>query len=263
MQRATITLTFGEQSENHKGMQILGGGLAQRGFSRIDLENIKDGFKDSQEGTYVCELVDLNLAYDNKSCEDACVLIIRKGVNYILKDIDKNTDDLFKEQLGLEWDTKAFMFGRVVNKKARHNLCYSKDSQEPDYENKKGRIISYDDIPLTKYIRESFPKILGEEAKELEGEGNLYYDPNKCGIGFHGDSERKKVIAVRLGNTLPLDYQWYHNGVPVGKRVALSLEHGDIYIMSEKATGYDWKKRKIPTLRHAAGAQSFRTIKKK
>lgn len=33
--------------------------------------------------------------------------------------------------------------------------------------------------------------------------------------------------------------------------------------MSEKATGYDWKLKKIPTLRHAAGAEKYLTIKKK
>jgi len=31
------------------------------------------------------------------------------------------------------------------------------------------------------------------------------------------------------------------------------LEDGDMYIMSEKASGFDWKKRSIYTLRHAAG----------
>lgn len=36
-----------------------------------------------------------------------------------------------------------------------------------------------------------------------------------------------------------------------------------MYIMSEKAVGYDWKKRKIPTLRHAAGADKYLIIKEK
>jgi len=33
----------------------------------------------------------------------------------------------------------------------------------------------------------------------------------------------------------------------------INFNHGDIYIMSDKAVGNDWKKRKIHTLRHAAG----------
>ena len=40
----------------------------------------------------------------------------------------------------------------------------------------------------------------------------------------------------------------------------ITLNHGDIYIMSEKSVGNDWKRRKIPTLRHAAGFASVLKI---
>ncbi len=33
---------------------------------------------------------------------------------------------------------KAFMRGRVVNKKARWNNCYADFDQQPDYENRRG-----------------------------------------------------------------------------------------------------------------------------
>ena len=38
-------------------------------------------------------------------------------------------------------------------------------------------------------------------------------------------------------------YQWYANGKRIGDRIKLKLNNGDCYIMSEKATGFDWKKR--------------------
>jgi hypothetical protein len=41
----------------------------------------------------------------------------------------------------------------------------------------------------------------------------------------------------------------------------LTLQAGDLYIMSDKATGNDWKKSSILTLRHAAGAAKYTTIK--
>jgi hypothetical protein len=110
---------------------------------------------------------------------------------------------------------------------------------------------------LLSKIRNFLPDFLGEKAKDLMVEGNYYYDVDKCGIGFHGDSERKKVIAIRLGKSIPLHFQWALNGKPIGERIELTLNHGDMYVMSEKATGYDWKTRKIPTLRHAAGAAKF------
>ncbi|SPN79689.1 2OG-Fe(II) oxygenase, partial [Brazilian cedratvirus IHUMI] len=39
-----------------------------------------------------------------------------------------------------------------------------------------------------------------------------YYDVNKCYIGFHGDSERRKVIGLRLGETMPLYFAWWYQG---------------------------------------------------
>jgi len=87
--------------------------------------------------------------------------------------------------------------------------------------------------------------------------------PSNCGIGFHEDGERKIVVAVRLGVKIPLHYQWYYKGNPVGERCKLDLGHGDMYFMSEKAVGNDWKRRIIPTIRHAAGAESYLKIASK
>lgn len=53
------------------------------------------------------------------------------------------------------------MYGRVVNKHARYNLCYAENSQEPSYAEGKGRIIPFDAIPLTKHIRNSLENYFG------------------------------------------------------------------------------------------------------
>lgn len=50
-----------------------------------------------------------------------------------------------------------------------------------------------------------------------------------------------------------INYYGYHNSNPIGNLYEVQLNNGDIYIMSEKTVGSDWKKKKIPTLRHAAG----------
>ena len=190
------------------------------------------------------------------------MLVVRGGVDALLKDAGATADAAYAEQTALEYDRKARMYGRVVNKHARWNLCFDEQGQEPDYETGKGRIVAYRDIPLTAHVRNALPAFLGAKAAALTGEGNLYYDVATTGIGFHGDAERRKVVAIRLGLSVPLHYQWFHQGAPVGERVRLMLNHGDLYVMSDKATGYDWKKsRKVPTLRHAAGCAKFTTIK--
>lgn len=253
----TITITYGDQAENHVGMQKIGS-LAPTGFSLGELQQTKEKFEALGCN---CELVILNDALEAK-IEPAAILIIRNGVNKLLG-TETGATDMYKEQVELKWDKRAFMYGRVVNKHARHNLCYGDINQEPDYANKKGRIVKWDSIPLTNKLRNFFGTYFGEKANNLTAEGNYYYNGKKCGIGFHGDSERKIVIAVRLGASLPLHYNWFKNNKNVGKAVKFVINHGDIYAMSEKATGNDWKKRSIYTLRHAAGCEKYTTIKVK
>jgi len=248
----TFTLTFCDRAENHKGMQMIGD-IAKDGFTLQDLKNTQANFKSAG---YKSKMIKLNEQLPaDVNADDAYILIIKNGVDCILG--DKNSDDLFAEQDELNHDKKAFMYGRVVNKHARHNLCFSDVGQEPDYENGKGRIVAFNDVPLTKYLRNNLKKYIPDKATKLQAEGNYYYDIGKCGIGYHGDSERVVVIGVRLGETLPLCYQWYHNGAAIGENIKIDLHHGDIYLMSEKATGNDWKKKLIPTLRHAAGCSKY------
>jgi hypothetical protein len=247
----TITLTFGDRAENHIGMQVIGQ-LAQHGFTHDDLVLAKANFENKG---YVCNLINLSR---NNIEKEAYILIVKNGVNCLLE--GNNANDLYTEQNVLNTDKKAFMYGRVVDKKARYNLCFSENSQNPHYENGKGRIIAFNDVPLTSTIRNKLPEYIGEIGRGLQCEGNYYYDVNKCGIGYHGDGERRKVVGVRIGLSMPLCYIWYKKGNPCSNILKIILDHGDIYFMSEYATGFDWKKKNIYTLRHAAGCDKYTGI---
>lgn len=254
----TWTITFSEQVENHVGMQTIGE-MSDEGFSIEELEDFQ-----SRCGEYKTELVDLELSLDEDlrdSGTKAKILIIRNGVEMFMKD---KYEDFIKEVKSSSKivDTKAWMRGRVVNKHARYNLCYGDSSQKPDYERKKGTIVAFKDVPYLSILRDKLGSIC-DKSKNLLAELNYYYDNKKCGIGFHGDSERRLVIGVRIGSAMNLQYQWFCRGDPTGDRVEIILNEGDFYVMSAKAVGTDWKKRIIPTLRHAAGCSKFTNIKKK
>ena len=202
-----------------------------------------------------CELLNLESYLEGEDAKEAfpaSVLIIRNGVSFF---VDNDLRELWSELTSFEWDKRYWDTRRkkVLNKHARYNVCFGDESQEPDYENKKGNIVGFERVKILKKMRENLGTILGKSASDLEVEGNYYYDNKKCGIGFHGDSERKKVIAASLGASRPINWQWYQNSKPIGERIKIQLNHGDMYIMSEKASGWDWKYRSKKTLRHAAG----------
>jgi len=253
-----MTLTFGDVAENHVRMQKLGG-LSEHGFNLEDLNRISGYFEN-------CEIIDLKQFIDPQfeemiaSTQDAHVLIIKDGINQMLED-PEFANKLLNEQASLDTDKKAIMYGRVVNKHARHNLCFGYESQEPDYEQGKGRVYAFNELPYLNRVLQKLYEITGKNDRDLYAEGNYYYNPKKTGIGYHGDSERRIVIGVRLGESINLCYGWYYDGKPAGEKVAMpKLEHGDIYVMSEKAVGNDWKKKKILTLRHAAGCKKYTTL---
>lgn len=259
-----ITVTFGDVAENHARMQKIGE-LANSGFSRADLETAKERFVAAGFATEMHDLApalpgDLRETLPPDAVADAVVLVVRE---FLVRSSGGGTkeaslaDKLTSELLHLEWDTKAFMYGRVVNKRARHNLCFSDISQDPDYTEGKGRVVAFAALTTLNRVREELPDYLGPKAEKLEAEGNLYYDPARCGIGFHGDAERRRVVALRLGTPIPFRYQWHHRCKKVGSPIDITLQAGDLYVMGDKAVGSDWMKSAEPTLRHAAGCAKY------
>merc|ERR1712099_129604 len=86
-----------------------------------------------------------------------------------------------------------------------------------------------------------------------------HYYESQSGIGFHGDSERKIVVCLSLGRSSTLRYHWRMPGSSdhTHSPVDIQLNHGDVYVMSEKATGFDWRLRSRVRLVHAAGSAKY------
>jgi hypothetical protein len=250
----TYSITFGDCAENHAGMQKIGKTFEDGcGLGEKELSHIVDILKDK------CKIEAINLKdHLPDKGEDAYVLILRNGIDVLL---GKNgATRLLGEIKSHNEDKKALMRGRVVNKRARWNNCYSDITQSPDIEKGKGTIINFKDTKEMAMLREKISNLTNIPTHSIVAEMNHYYDNKKCGIGFHGDTERRIVICSRLGADMPMDFQWFHRFKPVGSRCSFTLHHGDMYIMSEKAVGSDWKRSSIYTLRHAAGAIKYRTI---
>jgi len=239
-----ITITFGDCSENHVGMEQIGT-ISEKGYTSEDLDMISNHFSDK-----VIERIDLTTYLGDETYvgEKPELLIVRNAV--------ANHPEIFTELSNLEWDKQYFdtRRQRVLNKHARTNVCFSDYSQQADFENKKGTIVNYTDVPHLGAVKHLLTSLI---KGGLECEGNHYTNIHKNGIGWHGDAERKKVIALRLGETMPLCFNWFQQSKPIGTTCTIQLNSGDMYVMTEKTTGYDWKRRLICTLRHSAGADKY------
>lgn len=101
---STFTITFGDQAENHVGMQKIGN-PSLHGFSLNDLLNCKTNFENHG---LKCDLIHLNTYLPQGiNTNDAYILIIRKGIDHLIG----NADDLFNELNALNYDKQALMYG--------------------------------------------------------------------------------------------------------------------------------------------------------
>jgi len=287
MKRA-ICITNGEQGENHAGMQMIGKGLADNGYTLKDALKFKEKFESMGGTAILYDLKEECLGERKDECkEEAYVLKFQAGVNVLLwnkieKEVEKackknviikeklfekyNAEKLFEEQFTFEWDKKYWDTRRskVLNKNARWNVCYGEKGQEPDYENKKGTVIAYSQCKVMQSWRQELLDLIEELNEDFVAEGNLYYNVLKTGIGFHGDAERRKVVAGNFcdkGIIRELNYIAYLKSERIGKRFRMELKNGDMYIMIGSAAGTDWKKRNTITFRHAAGVEGSKFLK--
>ena len=249
-------ITFGEVAILHVGGAELGQGRREHGFNITELREIGTRF-----GKYA-QLVMLsdNLPPHLRDENEAAVLVIRNGANILLQDRYGKNKLFMEQQNQVVYDDKFWNVrqNKTMNKRARKNTTFgSRDIQHsPDY-----KVFTVNSFARLKYlnkIRTELPRYLGTKAERLNAEGNWYFE-TKSGIGFHGDSERKIVICLCLGTSSILRYCWRMPGMSekFGKPIDIRVEHGDIYVMSEKATGYDWRFRSKVRVVHAAGSSKY------
>ena len=244
-----LTHTFSECVENHTGMQTIGT-KRERGLAAEEIE--KNAAK--YDGAVVHELGDATL-----DTPRANVVVFPSAVQRLLG--IEGADALLAESVSKSFDDRFLNTRRKVvqRKHGRLNNCYADEAQPPDIANGKGTVHAFSDSPLLASLRAKLPDLLGSEAAQLFAETNYYTDVRRSevGIGFHGDTERSVVIGVRLGaSSMPLKFQWFTQTKPIGKERSIALKNGDVYAMSWKATGHDWRSRTLKTLRHGVGRKA-------
>lgn len=245
-----FTATFCGTAENHNGMQKVGNG-DEKGIPASYLKALYKEHKKDPDFPCKVELVDLHAPEG----EPAYVLVYRGLCS------PPEEAAIFQEMMSLEWDNKYYdrRRSKVLNKRARHNLVFAEEAQEADLENAKGTIVPWEAVPrLHELLAAANAIAFGDPhptgGTSLVAEGNYYYE-GKSYIGWHGDAERKVVIGARFGYSKPLYFRWYLKSEPVSDEMRITLAAGDMYVMSERATGNDWKKRNIYTLRHCVKAE--------
>ncbi len=272
-----ITYTWCECGENHFGNQQIGEIAKQGyGFNKVDLDKAKVYFETNYGSkTEIYNLKKMGLVDDRGNelvitdkndkvvkVNDAYLLIVRNLIPLFLEKNNLTMDDLMKEVTGKYWDSKYWDSRRrkVLNKHARKNNVIAEKEQTANYSKGEGTVHSFKSMPIMNMLKKDFKKI-GEKFDFPVSEGNFYEDRGvkKTGIGWHGDSERRRVLSMRLGMnpSMPFYYRWKYKHAEIGKIMKWDINAGDVMIMSEWAVGTEWKKSSLVTLVHATGAAKY------
>ena len=252
-------ITFGEVAILHVGGKEYGKGRLDKGFSTDELKNIAENNLNT-EYISISNKLPKKLRKDN----EAGILVFRsisnnqniKNKKFTLALNKKEADKLYLEQDSIDYDQKYWDNRRqkTLNKRARYNIVFCKNKINHSSDYKQCSVTAFSDLKYLKKFRKRLHLILGQKAKKLNAEGNKYFH-GKAGIGYHGDAERKIVICLSLGKPTTLRYHWRLPGSSEHtlQPTDIKLNHGDVYVMSEKATGWDWKLRSKVRVVHGAG----------
>lgn len=196
-----------------------------------------------------CEFIRLHKSTQGSQAPYAYVLLVRKIVPKILPE-----DTIFDELCSKRNDKKQFTRRGIMDMKSRWRLKVADKSQEPDYTTSgRGIVHSFEDMPCASALRNFLLKVartggVDKMSSPLSAEAAIFhaqYKPSqrkyvRCsGIGFHGD-ERKLIIGASVGDETILEFHAYRNRLFTGKPVTIQLGHGDMYFMSQAASGHDW-----------------------
>ena len=176
-------ITFGEVAILHVGGKEIGT-RRDKGFSVDDLRLIKDEFGKYGELLVLSDNLPENLKYEH----EAAVLVIRNGANILLQD-KYGKNKLFMEQQGSVvyddkyWDNRR---GKTLNKRARKNTVFGDTDVQHSDDYKQSTINGFGKLEYLNKIKTELPKFLGQNANNLNAEGNWYFE-EKSGIGFQNN----------------------------------------------------------------------------
>ena len=223
VENAVVTFA-GSIESDHTGTTY---GTKRRGFVLKDLINIAQLFPGKAT------------IYKVPGGPDANVLVLR--------DLNINAQACFQEITAIPEayiDKHMWMYGKCREKKSRVNSNYADIQQEGhmDHPDPKQRVPSLLRFgPHLQKVRNMLTCIsdIGVDTKHLYGEVNHYLKSKTIqGIGEHMDKERNMVIGLCLGTKVRyIAFQAYKGAMPIGPKLKIDLQPGDMYFMDINAKG--------------------------
>ena len=199
-----------------------------------------------------------------KTLPKACILVIKNGIELLMESTD--AAKLYKEQEQVRYDGRFFDKNKVKVRRAHKTMLFATEGRNASDDYTQPSVTAFSEVPLANKIRTSFQTLLGDRAADLNVNGTKYHTSvyekgddgksmkNPSNMGWHGNDNCKIVVGVCLGASASLSFIWRLPGSQknlTDTRVTIPLTHGDVYVLSEKAIGYDYKSSSLLRCLHS------------
>ena len=202
------------------------------------------------------------LASQLTEASEACALLIKGGIQRLSKN-PLAAGRLFQEQLDLPYEGKFFDKGRTFTRRSYKTLKFGQTEVGPSGDFAQPTVVSFNSVPqLQQFLghldmfQDNLSSAQGIEyfvsRREQAADGGMMGCASR--LGWHGDSQRR-ILSMCLGHPGILKFAWRLPGTSANlpkSHTEIFLDHGDVYLLSEKATGSNWKKRSLLRVVHTS-----------
>lgn len=209
---------------------------------------------------------DIATIYNVKDCLPRTLMEIPDCYVLVIKDyFEDYVDDLWETLMtneasqgtkitGVNWDSTRIKDGKIINNNLGYKLIFTdlrgswKYPFSP-YDNR-GTVYNSNFLPSLSHIQTTLQAQLGYLPVV---DGTLYYNTDECFTPLHQVKDRKKLVGLGLGETVPLQFKWFHSNIPCSETMSIPIDHGDLYIISQAAAGIHKEKQTKLFLKYGVG----------
>lgn len=223
----SIVLNFSE-TVNHGKDTFQFGQICDRGFTNEDIIKMFNVIanRDNVELHNIKTILPQSI-YD---IDEAYVLIMK---NYFQREATELLQILTTDN-SIQWDTHRIKNGSFVENTLGYKLVFaSLDVHKVPFslEENRGTVYNINSIESLKDLHFTLQMTLGGP---LFVEATYLHSQN---CTYHQTKDRKKVILMCIGESLRLNFCWYHLSQKVSDVYTIILKHGEMAILSEYAAG--------------------------
>lgn len=169
------------------------------------------------------------------------------------------TEQLYESLNSLQCDERRVSRGHVLPIHGEGSACIGSISRQGSPEDGVGTVHDRESVPGFSELSATFVKMFGGKGAHISWYMKKFKQASDCCHNFIGSDigtwGMARIVVGRPSNfEVPMQFQWWFKGMPIGWRRKITLKHGTLVLLDgDYAFGRNWRKTNELTMRNALG----------